>query len=478
MRVRFEGKARSLFEAMMQNITRDSEGIRAQASNLADSVNHQKEAAALVAARIESALGTIQNEREDRERQMQELVNSVANSAHSLHGARQAAEVQLNHLIAYLEERARGMAEVTQIAGRQVAQTLQSLSLTEHNLRSSAEQNQDTVKRLASSTSQLGEQLFGAVSLLRAGGKVLTETAENTQSRLNEAISLLVQSETSLRQMLVQGFQPLGTLRTSAAEQESAREDQTKRLQAIVGGFEAAQRKLEEYFAQQAQAAGDQTEKLASALGDIGGRLEQRIAESLNRADGMTQGVNKLTELSEQMGAAVERLSALEAAQATNAGGVSDNLMIEIKSGFEVTTRSIARLREGFVESALGEQQPAIGAAQSSGMAGAPGLEKVIEQVMEANENLANVIGQQNDRIEKRLIVMDKRITARSEASSAGGMSPEEAQSQLRQQAQVLSELASALGSIDAHMQEMRALFNRSQGSGVGGQGEWTQRAS
>jgi len=111
MRVRFEGKARSLFEAMMQNITRDSEGIRAQASSLADAVNHQKEAAALVAARVESALGTIQDERQGRERQMQDLINSVVNSAHSLHGARQAAEVQLNHLIAYLEERARGMAK-------------------------------------------------------------------------------------------------------------------------------------------------------------------------------------------------------------------------------------------------------------------------------------------------------------------------------------------------------------------------------
>jgi len=314
------------------------------------------------------------------------------------------------------------------------------------------------VRKLASSTGELGEQLFGAVSLLRAGGKVLTETAENTQSRLNEAISLLVQSETSLRQMLVQGFEPLGTLRTSAAEQETAREDQTKRLEVIVNGFEAAQRKLEEYFTQQAQAAGAQTEKLATALDDIGERIEQRIAESLSRAESMMQGVDKLSELSGQMNAAVERLTALES-------GASDNLLLEIKSGFEVTTRSIARLREEFVESALSGEMPAGGAMASA----EPAWEKVIEQVVAANDSFASAINQQIDRVEKRIIVMDKRSTASSSASS-GGMSPEEAQTQLRQQAQVLSELASALGSIDAHMQEMRSIFR--------GQGERNQRAS
>src|SRR5262249_52809682 len=119
MRVRFEGKARSLFEAMMQNITRDSEGVRTQASSLAEAINQQKEAAAQVSAYLGSVISTINQDRETRELQARAMLNNVMGSAQSLQGAQQAAEVQLNHLIAYLEERARGMAEVTQIAGKQ-----------------------------------------------------------------------------------------------------------------------------------------------------------------------------------------------------------------------------------------------------------------------------------------------------------------------------------------------------------------------
>lgn len=462
MRIRFEGKARSLFEAMMQNITRDSEGIRSQASSLADAVNHQKETATQVSAYLGSVISTMNQERQNRDQQAQQLLTSVVGSAQSLHGAQQAAEVQLNHLIAYLEERARGLAEVTQITGRQVAQTLQSLSLTEHNLRSSAEQNQETVRRLASSTNDLGEQLFGAVSLLRAGGKVLTETAENTQSRLNEAISLLSQSEGSLRAMLVQGFEPVGHLLANTSDKIAAREEETKRMQAIISGFEAAQHKLEEYFAQQTQVAGAQTENLTVTLDDIGSRLEQRIAESLSRAENTMQGLNKLSEISEQMGAAVERLAALEAANQAATEGTPDNLLLEIKSGFEVTTRSLARLREEFIGAALNGQTLSSAPAATE-EASPAALQSMVEQVVAANGSLASVITQQSDRIETRLAGMDKKINAGG-STSGGGMSADDAQAQLRQQAQVLSELATALGSIDAHMQEMRALFkNREQ---------------
>jgi len=482
LRVRFEGKARSLFEAMMQGITRDSESIRAQASSLADAINQQKEAVNVVSNRIVAAVGTMDQEQQARDQQVQQLLGSVMGSAQSLRGAQAATEAHLGHLIAYLEERAKGMAEVTQIAGRQVAQTLQSLSLTEHNLRGSAEQNQETVRKLAESTDELGERLFGAVSLLRAGGKVLTETAENTQTRLNEAISLLSQSEGSLRQMLVQGFEPVGL---SSGVPGPAREEETKRLQAIVGGFEAAQRKLEECITQQVEAASAQieqltahskdlltqagvpSESLAAMIFDIGGRLEQRISDSLTRAETAMHGLDRLSEMAEQMGGAVERLTALE--QSDQAAEKPDDLLMEIKSGFEVTTRSIARLREEFIGAAL-ERPAAPEAAPTTSSETPIAWEKMLEQVRTSNDSLAHTISEQTERIETQLKDMDKKLSSPAAAvasnSNVTGMSPDEAQAQLRQQAQVLSELASALGAIDQHMQEMAAMFRQGSSNG------------
>jgi hypothetical protein len=524
VRIRFEGQARSLFEAMMQNIARDSEGIRAQAVTLGDAVSRQKEAVAAVSQRIEAALGNIYHERQSGEQQVQQLLQSVAGSAQNLRSTQETTVAQLDQLISYLEERAKGMAEVTQIAGKQVAQTLQSLSLTEHSLRASAAQNQQTVQKLAASTDELGERLFGAVSLLRAGGKVLTETAEQTQGRLNEAISLLSQSEASLRQILVQGFEPVGRALIRPPDQMShdplARDEKTDHLRSIVIGLEVAQRKLEECLAHQAEATEAQInlltahsnslltqasataqtlasvtdnlreeqgrlgksiaqsgDKLATTLESIGGRFEQRIVESIGRVENAAQGFSRLSDLTGQLGPLIERLSTFQMpvviAPEKSASGeatteASGQLLTELKMGFELTTRSLERLREEFIANAL--RQPAASSSAEAPAASAapmPDLQgqwsKIVEQIMAANDTLSKVVTQQTDRIETRLTVMDKKIAA---ATASGPAAPpsDEAQTQLKQQAQILAELATALSAIDAHMQEMESVI-RSQRS-------------
>ncbi len=520
IRIRFEGQARSLFEAMMQNITRDSEGIRSHAVTLGDAVTHQKDAVAAVAQHIESALGTMYNERQGAEQQVQQLLQTVGGAANSLRGAQESTTAQLGHLISYLEERAKGMAEVTQIAGRQVAQTLQSLSNTEQNLRVSATQNQQTVQKLAASTDELGERLFGAVSLLRAGGKVMTETAEQTQGRLNEAINLLSQSEASLRQILVQGFEPIGRATAQTASNSNAMipSDKSDQLQVIVARLETAQRRLEECLSQQSEATEAQIglltahsnslltqasataqtlatvtdnlreeqtrldrniaqtgDKFASAVDVIGNRLEQRVLESLGRVETAAHGFDRLSDLTGQLGPLIERLATFQApvaaASATEgeaaSSGDSIQLMTEIKMGFEITSRSLNRLREEFIANAL--QQPSAPAITKvlSAPVQLPDFEtqwgKIVDQVMAANDSLSRVVTQQTDRIETRLTVLDKKIADVSANANTNtgpvSTSSEESQAQIKQQAQILAELASALGSIDAHMQEMEVMF-------------------
>jgi hypothetical protein len=427
----------------MQNIGRDAEEIRAQSASLGESLVKQRDAITQVANRVETALGNIYHEREGSERQVQQLLHSVAGSAQMLRGAQEAASAQLNHLIMYLEERAKGMAEVTQIAGRQVAQTLQSLTHTEHNLRISAEQSQHTVQKLASSTDELGERLYGAVSLLRAGGKVLTETAEATQSRLNEAINLLGDSETSLRQILVQGFEPVGRaplmlpgVSSALTVSNLAASNSDERLQAIITGLETAQHKLEEV-------------------------LEQRMRESLGRLEPVLNNLGTLSDLAGRLGPLVERLSASGTAVSPQEE-IPGNLLTEIKTGFEITTRSVDRLREEFLGLALA--QPAPGAAAMPAPVEPGRWENILRDIHSVNDSLTQMIVQQTEKLESRLTAMDKKIAVAQQSSA-----PDEvAQAQLQQQAQVLSELASALGAIDAHMQEMETTFKTLTGASDG----------
>ncbi|MDE1902210.1 MAG: hypothetical protein KGI37_11335, partial [Alphaproteobacteria bacterium] len=74
--------------------------------------------------------------------------------------------------------------EIAQITGKQVAQTLQSLTLSEMGLRANADQTKETLARLSSTADDLGERMFGAINLLQAGGKVLSETTERMQGKL------------------------------------------------------------------------------------------------------------------------------------------------------------------------------------------------------------------------------------------------------------------------------------------------------
>ena len=488
MRIRFEGAAQSLFEAMMQNITRDSEAIRHQASSLAEAIDRQKEAIAHVSGRVENALSNMYHERRDSEQHVMQLLQTISGSAQTLTSTQQTAAAQLTQLVNHLRERASGMSEITQIAGRQVALTLQSLVHTEHDLRTSAVQSKETVNKLAASGNELSERMFGAVTLLRAGGKVLTETAEATQSRLNEAIHLLSQSESSLRQMLVQGFEPVGN-KPVVAEDGEARREEAARLQLIMGGLEAAQQKLEECLAQQSQATqaqidllttqstslltqasttaqtlasvtdhlrneqdrlGHASGKMAETLESIGGRLEQRALESFARTETAMRGLTGLTELVAQLGPMIENLSATALASATEKAAVPEHLLAEIRNGFETSTRTIEHLREEFTTLALKQPVAALPAFDLDEL-----WTKIAAQLDLARDNLTRMMIQQTDRIEVRIAAMEKKAPVAPPPPVVSDVAP----SLLQKQTEILSELAAALGAIDAHMQEMETTF-------------------
>ena len=171
VRMRFEGETRSLFEAMMKAISRDSENIRTQSSSLTETANQQKDAISSVAAKVESVLQNILQHGQNGDQQIKQAIHEMVGSAESLKNAHAHAADQLNRLIPHIQDRAAGMAEITNITGKQIAQTLQSLTASEIGLKANAEQARGTLIKLASTADDLGERLFGAINLLQAGGK-------------------------------------------------------------------------------------------------------------------------------------------------------------------------------------------------------------------------------------------------------------------------------------------------------------------
>jgi hypothetical protein len=181
VRMRFEGGSRSLFEAMMKAISRDSENIREQTLSLSDAVKQQRESIAMLSDKVETVLQNILQHGHNGDQQIRHAISEMVGGAESLKNAHAHAADQLNRLVPHIQERATGMAEIAQITGRQVAQTLQTLTLNEMNMKASAETAKETLARLSSTADDLGERLFGAINLLQASGKILAETTENIQ---------------------------------------------------------------------------------------------------------------------------------------------------------------------------------------------------------------------------------------------------------------------------------------------------------
>ncbi|MDR3449089.1 MAG: hypothetical protein P4M15_04980 [Alphaproteobacteria bacterium] len=185
VRMRFEGGTRSLFEAMMKAISRDSETIRDQTVGLNEAVRQQRESISLMSEKVETVLQNILQRGQSGDAQIRNAITEMASSAENLKNAHAHAADQLNRLIPQMQERVQGMAEIAHITGKQVSSTLQALTASEAGLKANTVQAEQTLSKLSSTADGLGERLFGAVNLLQASGKVLAETTENLQTRLN-----------------------------------------------------------------------------------------------------------------------------------------------------------------------------------------------------------------------------------------------------------------------------------------------------
>ena len=172
VRIRFEGNTRSLFEAMMRVISRDSEQVHEQANAMTQAVTKQEEALSLVIERVEAVLQSVENRAVSGDQQVRQALQGMLGSAESLKHAQEHAADQLNRIIPFLQERSQGMSDIAQITGKQITQVLQSLNTTERGLRSSAEHSEAAIRKFSSTADTLGERMFGAVNLLQASGKV------------------------------------------------------------------------------------------------------------------------------------------------------------------------------------------------------------------------------------------------------------------------------------------------------------------
>lgn len=480
VRIRFEGNTKSMFEAMMQLITRDSEQVRQQATGLADAVMKQQQAIAHISSQVETVLHNVLQRGHTGDQQVKQVMHDMVGTAQALKNAQEHATDQLNRIVPFLQERAQGLSEITHITGKQVSQVLQNLILTERGLKTSAEQSEVAINKLSTTADDLGNRLFGAVNLLQASGKVLAETTETTQSRLSEAIEKLQSTV----------IQPVTVPAAVDQSVSPAANESIARLETLIGSLEIAHRKLEEIVVEQTQAAKTQIEflsthstsllaqstttvqtlssaaehlrdeqakfdqtihQISERLDIIGGRMEQ--AASGTPAAASSRDTDKtellLSGIASQISALTDKLSTLQQPSVSTSSpawpeaGLSDNLLIEIRTGFETTVRSLAQMREQMTNMVINNQAPAAIPMDHQ-------WQSMAAQIESTRTSLSQLVTQQMERLETRLASLS------SDAQTTPPSLPRDAQEQMEQQTQILTELVATLGVLDEHMQQLK----------------------
>jgi methyl-accepting chemotaxis protein len=135
---------------------------------------------------------------------LHEAVESSRQQLDILHGSHLGVQNEAKRLVTRFEADMDAVKEIAAAAGQRVAKTLVTLSTSDRDLRRAAEQNLEASDVFSRHATDLSEKLVAATNLMRASGKVMSETTEAARTRFLEAVQSVEQHDQALRGFLAE----------------------------------------------------------------------------------------------------------------------------------------------------------------------------------------------------------------------------------------------------------------------------------
>ncbi|MFA6279784.1 MAG: hypothetical protein WC612_03195 [Bdellovibrionales bacterium] len=278
VRVKVDGEQRSLFQSLIKNLTDHLDTTKQSSSSFTNMMGLQQETLLSLTSRLNATLTQLQERGASNGETMQALARTLIDASDNLAQTQEKGVAQIGKLVPALQERIQNMAEVTQLAGTQVAQSLQTLVKAEGTLHASAARSEQVTQQLAGATNQMGERMFAALNLVQASGKLLGDTTQTVKSNFSDAVATLGRGETHLQQIIeraesrlastINAEENMASLATrteisaqkmeqavnAIADRHEGLSEQvvtaTHRMESIVSSFDAAQRSMSDATAQ------------------------------------------------------------------------------------------------------------------------------------------------------------------------------------------------------------------------------------
>lgn len=583
IRLKFEAKQRSAFETMMTNMNEAFEQAQHSSKNFNMMLETQGDTLGALTTSLSSTLSSVQEKGALQESSVSDLTDTLSGSVSSLTEvlsdtvttlscAQEKSIKELDQLAPAMKDRIQNMAEITQLAGGQVTQSLESLIRAEKVMRNNTTQSQEVTKQLAHATNQMGERMFASVNLMQTSSKSLNEATSDMRDRFSAAINTLSSGETNLQQIIMRAEDRLNntigaeekmaglTAKTeeSASKMERAVDNicerheglseqvvtATHRMDSIVASFDSAQRAMSDATQQvrrdgtqigglltdlrtnneqllstihsNSQSSHNSVQSLAEKSHALMQRLEVQIGQHAQATEAhidelggysqsMVQHANNTTsslgqtiaslhaeqeKLSTARGRFVDTITDIGTRfeqQATNTFGKTERFaadsfskMSDIADQVEGVMKRLSMLGQltgtlGTVAGQLGQLVPALSQMQADGtivegpmptvdMEETKGLivaqteEMITElqgqwhtavvQIEAMHDQLAQMMVQQKDQLETRLVVMDKKISSKS---AKGGI----VEAEENRQAEIVNQLIGAVSDINKHVIEI-----------------------
>ncbi|MBY0427890.1 MAG: hypothetical protein K2Q32_01580 [Alphaproteobacteria bacterium] len=222
--VRFEGRSGAVFGALISDLQKTVEQLTQHSATLEtvskegqESIKSLGNVTTEQTQNVESALSSISDKLTTTNDQWNEqFANIHAEWKAQLANTHQDWSERLSTLFhqnnqiqgqskQMVDQFTRDMYSLNQIAGAtgaRVAQTLQILGTTDRDIKKAAQQSLEASTTFSKQANELMEKLQAATNLLRASGKVMSETTESTRTRLNEAINSVSSHDQAIRAFL------------------------------------------------------------------------------------------------------------------------------------------------------------------------------------------------------------------------------------------------------------------------------------
>lgn len=283
MPLKFSGPARSVFEALTNDLTRAVQDVRE--ADLPERLR-------TIELLCKGLAGTVAATHEE----LRTSTDNIGKVSAEIEAQGIGHATRVDELIGALKDRTEAVAEMARLTGGQVQSGLRDIVGAQVQLKLSASQAAQLVDKYAGNVDALSERMQAGTNLLRSSGKVLQETVDSVRTRMMDATSALTQTDARLTSVVEDNHRRLSSL-TEQAEVMLNRG--TEGQEALSSIAEAGQR-ITQTAERLTMSEGDLTRAVASML--------SQSKEFLPLADQLRQMHQQLTQSLAHQSAAQDKM--------------------------------------------------------------------------------------------------------------------------------------------------------------------------